>query len=314
MPDEAPATLGAAVEITGLRVEYGDVLAVDDLNLTAPVGLITAVLGPNGAGKTSTLEVCEGLRRASAGSVRVLGLDPATSGSQVRPRVGVMLQDGGLHPGATARELLQHGASLHAHPHDPRDLAELLGLDSLGRRVVRRMSGGEQRRLAFALAIIGRPELLFLDEPTAGLDPQARLAVWDIVAQLRASGVSIILTTHLIEEVEKVADRVVVIDHGTTVVTGTLQQILSDHGGDQLIIRTQPGLPLDGLRSLLSPGTTISESTPGRYVARGPITSDAANAAQRWGEQLGISLNEVGIKSVGLEDVFLDLTGRELRP
>lgn len=155
-------------------MRYADKLAVDGLSLSVARGTITAVLGPNGAGKTTTLEVCEGYRRAQSGTVRVLGLDPVRQRAELLPRIGVMLQSGGAWSGVRAEEMLRHVASLHAHPVDPAVLIERLGLDECGRTPYRRLSGGQQQRLGLGLAMVGRPELMFVDEPTAGMDPQAR--------------------------------------------------------------------------------------------------------------------------------------------
>src|SRR3954463_5143848 len=168
---------------------YGDKTAVDGLSLTVERGTITAVLGPNGAGKTTTLETCEGYRKPQGGSVRVLGLDPQTQRRDLLPRIGVMLQDGGAWSGVRAVEMLRHVAALHAHPLPVPMLVERLGLGSCGRTPSRRLSGGQQQRLALALAVVGRPELVFVDEPTAGLDPQARRVTWDLIRELRADGV-----------------------------------------------------------------------------------------------------------------------------
>jgi ABC-2 type transport system ATP-binding protein len=209
-------------------MRYGDVVAVDGLDLTIEVGTITAVLGPNGAGKTTTLETCEGFRRPQAGSVRVLGLDPVTQRRELLPRIGVMLQQGGAWSGVHALEMLRHVASMHAHPLDVGALGERLGLGECGRTPYRRLSGGQQQRLGLAMAVVGRPELVFVDEPTAGLDPQARRTTWDLLSELRASGVTVVLTTHYIEEAERLADRVHIIDRGHLVVSGTPAELTGD--------------------------------------------------------------------------------------
>src|SRR5690606_26648963 len=180
----------AAVQVESLVKRFGATVAVDGLSCAVISGTVTALLGPNGAGKTTTVECCEGFLRPDAGRVRVLGLDPIRDGRTLRPRVGVMLQEGGgLYPAARPAELLAHLARLHRHPLDADDLVDRLGLRSAARTPVRRLSGGQRQRLALAAAIIGRPELVFLDEPTSGLDPQARRATWDLVEQLRADGV-----------------------------------------------------------------------------------------------------------------------------
>ncbi len=191
-------------------VNDGDKTAVDGLDLVAEAG-ITAVLGPNGAGKTTTVETCEDAEPDS-GTVRVLGLDPVEQSGQLHSRIGVMLQSGGVYSGARADEMLRHVAKLHAHPLDVDALIERLGLDSCSHTTYRRLSGGQQQRLALAMAVVGRPELVFLDEPTAGLDPQARRATWDLVRDLRADGASVILTTHYMDEAEQLADDVAIID------------------------------------------------------------------------------------------------------
>jgi len=202
-------------------MRYGAVTAVDRLDLDVTAGQVTAVVGPNGAGKTTTLETCEGFRRPHDGSVRVLGLDPVADAARLRPRVGTMLQSGGAWSGVRAPEALRHAAALHAHPLDPDTLADRLGLGDCGRTPYRRLSGGQQQRLGLAMAIIGRPELVFLDEPTAGLDPQARRSVWELVSELRVAGVTVVVTTHYLDEAEQLADQVVVVDHGRVLATGT---------------------------------------------------------------------------------------------
>jgi ABC-2 type transport system ATP-binding protein len=210
-------------------MRYGDVVAVDGLDLTIERGTITAVLGPNGAGKTTTLETCEGYRRPQAGDVRVLGLDPWASRRELLPRIGVMLQQGGAWGGVRAMEMLRHVASLHAHPLDVDLLGERLGLGECGRTTYRRLSGGQQQRLGLAMAIVGRPELVFVDEPTAGMDPAARRTTWDLLRELRAAGVTVVLTTHYIEEAERLADQVHIVDRGRLVLSGT-PSALTDGG------------------------------------------------------------------------------------
>jgi ABC-2 type transport system ATP-binding protein len=210
-----------ALVTRGLVKRYGARAVVDHLDLDLPAGRVTALLGPNGAGKSTTIEICCGLRRPDAGEVRVLGLDPARDGAALRPRLGVMLQEGGVYSGANAREMLLHVAALHAHPLDPDALIARLGLADTGRTTYRRLSGGQKQLLALGLAIIGRPELVFLDEPTAGLDPHARHATWALISELRAAGVTVVLATHLMDEAERLADQVVIVDRGRCVAAGS---------------------------------------------------------------------------------------------
>ena len=216
----------AALEVDNLVKRYGATEAVAGMSLTAPSGAVTAVLGRNGAGKTTTVEICAGLRRSDAGTVRVLGLDPRGDSARLRTRVGVMPQTGGsgaagVYPSIRPREVLRLYASFYSTPHDPEALIERLGLQQAAATPWRRLSGGEQQRLSLALAIVGRPELVFLDEPTAGLDVHGRHDTWQLLGELRSGGTTVVLTTHAMDEAERLADHVVVIDHGRTVATGT---------------------------------------------------------------------------------------------
>ncbi|WP_130800315.1 ABC transporter ATP-binding protein [Streptomyces otsuchiensis] len=302
-----------AVAVTGLVKRYGSATAVDGLDLTAPRGAVTAVLGPNGAGKTTTIETCEGFRTADAGEVRVLGLDPARDGAALRPRIGVMLQSGGVYPTVRAMEMLRHTARLHAHPLDPDVLGERLGLGSCGRTPYRRLSGGQQQRLALALAVVGRPELVFLDEPTAGLDPQARHAAWELVRQLRADGVGVVLTTHAMDEAEELADHVAVVDGGRVIAAGTPAELCGD-GDDSVRFTGRPGLDLDSLRASLPPGCRAEESPAGRYRVTGDSGPGMLAAVTAWCAAHDVLADRLTTRRHSLEDVFLELTGRELRP
>jgi ABC-2 type transport system ATP-binding protein len=305
---EAPA-----VEIIGLVKNYGRTKAVTGLSLRAEVGQITAVLGPNGAGKTTTVEICEGYRRPDDGTVRVLGLDPVRDARALRPRIGVMLQSAGIPTLARAADYLKVMASFYAHPLVPAEVLDRLGLTESARTPFRRLSGGQQQRLSLAAAIIGRPELLFLDEPTAGLDAQARHATWDLVAGLRASGATIILTTHYLEEAERLADRVVIVDHGATVACGTPAELTGADG--QLRFAAEPALDISGLLSALPPESLAKESPAGQYLIELPTAVDpqVLAAVTAWCAEQGVLARNLRIDSRTLEDVFLELTGRELR-
>ncbi len=206
---------------------------MDRLTFTVPTASIFAVLGPNGAGKTTTIDMCEGFARPDAGTVKVLGADPWRQQTTLRPRIGVMLQAGGAHGAARTREMLRLVARCAAHPHDPDRLLDMVGLSASAGTPIRRLSGGQVQRLSLAMALVGRPELLFLDEPTAGMDPQARHLVWEVLRAARADGVTIVLTTHLLDEVELLADRILVIDHGRKVAEGTPAE-LTDAGRRRL--------------------------------------------------------------------------------
>ena len=292
---------------------YGTVTAVDGLTLTARRGEVTAILGPNGAGKTTTIEVCEGYRNADGGAVRVLGLDPARDGGALRPRVGVMLQSGGIPPSVPAREYLTLLSRFHTRPLDPGWLLDVMGLTASARTPYKRLSGGQQQRLSLAAAVIGRPELVFLDEPTAGMDPQARHATWELIGELRADGVSVILTTHFMEEAERLSDHVVIIDAGREVAGGTPAELTGSAG--QLRFRAEPGLDTDSLLSALPPDSAAKESPAGHYLieVHGPVEPGLLAAVTAWCAERGVLPSTLRIESRTLEDVFLELTGRELR-
>ncbi|WP_151775654.1 ABC transporter ATP-binding protein [Streptomyces abyssomicinicus] len=300
------------VHIQALVKRYGSKTAVNGLDLVARAG-ITAVLGPNGAGKTTTVETCEGYRRPDAGTVRVLGLDPVREAAALRPRIGVMLQSGGVYSGARAEEMLRHVARLHAHPLDVDALIERLGLGSCGRTSYRRLSGGQQQRLALAMAVVGRPELVFLDEPTAGLDPQARRATWELVRDLREDGVSVILTTHHMDEAEQLADDVAVVDGGTVIAQGSPEQLCRGGAENTLRFSGRPGLDVASLLKALPSGSTAAETVPGSYRVTGDVGPQLLATVTSWCAQHGVMPDRIAVERHTLEDVFLELTGKELR-
>ncbi|CAN5187949.1 ABC transporter ATP-binding protein [soil metagenome] len=302
-----------AVEVADLIKRYGVLTALDGLSLTVPAGTVLALLGPNGAGKTTTVEICEGFRRPDAGRVRVLGRDPVADDAALRPRVGVMLQGGGAYPAARTREMLRLVASYAARPHHPDTLLDALGLGHVAGTPIKRLSGGEQQRLSLAMALVGRPELVFLDEPTAGLDPQARHATWEVVEGLRRDGATVVLTTHHMDEAERLADQVVVIDQGRVVAQGSPRELT--HGGStgQVRFRARTGLDLLGLVAALPSGAVATEPTPGAYLVQSPIDPQLLAAVTGWCAGQGVLAEDLRVQRRSLEDVFLELTGRELR-
>ncbi|MGI9155421.1 MAG: ABC transporter ATP-binding protein [Marmoricola sp.] len=313
----SPAGETAAVEICGLTMTYGDKVAVDDLSLSIERHRITAVLGPNGAGKTTTLETCEGYRRSQRGTVRVLGLDPVRDRRDLLPRIGVMLQAGGAWSGVRAMEMLRHIASLHAHPLDTGMLSERLGLAECGKTPYRRLSGGQQQRLGLAMAVVGRPELAFVDEPTAGMDPAARRTTWALMEELRDDGVTVVLTTHYLEEAERLADRVHIIDHGRLIASGSPLELT--RGGRHATIRlvvTEPFPPQapESLRGELGADTEVTAVDEYSLLISGPADSTTLATVSRWCEQQGVLPESLNLGQRTLEDVFLELTGRELTP
>ncbi len=308
-----------AVEISNLVKRYGDVDVVSHLNLTAARGAVTAVLGPNGAGKTTTIECCEGLRRPDRGHIRVLGLNPVSDARALRPRVGVMLQDGGLPTAVRAIEMLRHVAKMYAHPRSVEELIERLGLASFGRTTVRRLSGGQRQRLALAAAIVGRPDVIFLDEPSAGLDPQSRHAVWDLIRELQTDGASIILTTHLMDEAAQLADHVAIVDGGQVIAQGSVAELTVSQNSQTLSIGLSASSSSINLADL---GATIAQAGPecevsaladGHLQVSGTISPHTLVAVTKWCADCHLTIQALNLGDRTLEDVFLDLTGRTLR-
>jgi ABC-2 type transport system ATP-binding protein len=316
------------IEVSGLVVRYGGLVAVDGLNLEADAGQVVALLGRNGAGKTSTVETLEGYRRAAAGTVRVLGLDPQRRDDHHRltQRVGVMLQRSGVYPAMGPAEALRLFASYYQRPEDPDVLLERLGLTgAVARTPWRRLSGGEQQRLSLALALVGRPEVAFLDEPTAGVDPQGRLAIRTVVTELRAAGVCVVLTTHELEEAERLADRIVIIDCGRVVAAGTPAELTTSGrggagAGGPLEIRfgAPPGLDTAALTTRLR--AAVVELRPGEYRVDAPGLPATVAALTAWLAEHDLPLADLRAGRQRLEDVFLRLTagdgagGSDTRP
>jgi len=302
------------VEITRLVKSYGARRAVDGLSLTVARGELLALLGPNGAGKTTTIEICEGFRRSDGGRVRVFGYDPVRDARALKPLVGVMLQDGvGAYTGARAGELLALFASYARRPHDPAALLDRMGLADVDRTPVKRLSGGQKQRLSLALALVGRPALVFLDEPTAGMDPQARRGTWELIRQLRADGLTIVLTTHFLDEAEQLADRVVVIDSGRLVAAGSPAELTRSGAEGQIRFRAPHGLRLASLVDALPLGTHALEESPGHYLVTGDVNPHLLAALTAWCAGQGVLAEELAVERRSLEDVFLELTGRKLR-
>ncbi|HWJ08713.1 MAG TPA: ABC transporter ATP-binding protein [Nocardioides sp.] len=309
MPADPPAVL-----VDGLVMRYGDRTAVDGLSFEVEAHTITAVLGPNGAGKTTTLETCEGYRRAQGGTVRVLGLDPVRQRADLLPRIGVMLQSGGAWSGARADEMLRHFARLHRQPLPTDLLMDRLALHECGRTPYRRLSGGQQQRLGLALALVGRPELVFVDEPTAGLDPQIRRGVWELLEELRADGVTVVLTTHYLEEAERLADKVHILDQGRLVASGSPLELT--RGGTVATIRlvvTQPfpvGAP-EALARALGDRTELTVLDPLSLQVSGPADGTTLATVATWCADHDVLPESLSLGQRNLEDVFLELTGRE---
>ncbi len=299
-----------AIEVDGLVQRYGPTTAVDGLSLEVLRGEVFGLLGPNGAGKTTTVETLEGYRAPREGRVRVLGLDPVSEGVELRPRIGVMLQEGGIYPGVRPLEALELFAGYYDDPDDPVRLLELVGLGESRRTLVRRLSGGQRQRLSLALALVGRPELVFLDEPTAGMDPHARSTTWRLVRGLRDSGVTVVLTTHAMDEAEHLCDRIAIIDHGRLVTLGTPAELTLAGAGDETRFTAPPGIdPVDLARHLVLPPDAVREERPGEYVLTVSAQPDLVVDLAVYLRDNGLPLSELRTTRHTLEEVFLRLTG-----
>jgi ABC-2 type transport system ATP-binding protein len=291
---------------------------VSDVSLVAGRGEVTALLGANGAGKTTTIECAQGLQKRTGGTITLLGADPGTAGAELRARVGVMLQDGGLPPSARPIPLLRHIAGMYRNPRPLDELVQRLGIDAFSRTNVRRLSGGQKQRLALAAALIGNPEVLFLDEPSAGLDPQSRQLVFDLIGELRDSGMGIVLTTHLMDDAQRLADYVYIIDAGRNVAEGTVAQLLQHNMPETphkdrvrtLHFEAVPGLDFSGV---LPAEVEVRETRSGSYTATGALTPEDLAALTAWWAQHGIMPGSLSMEARSLEDVFLDISGREIR-
>jgi ABC-2 type transport system ATP-binding protein len=297
----------AAIAVEDLSIRYGALTAVDRLSFDVAAGELVALLGPNGAGKTSTVEAIEGYRRPAAGTVRVLGLDPATERGRLAPRIGVMLQEGGVYTAIRPIEVLRLFASYYDDPVDPEVMLERVGLGPRRRASWRSLSGGEKQRLSLGLALIGRPEVAFLDEPTAGVDVQGRQAIRSLVRDLRDEGVAVLLTTHDLEDAEKLADRVVIIDRGSLVAAGTTEELVRHSGSGELLFGARPGLDVTALTSAV--GATVTETSPGEYRVATPGDPRTVAQLTAWLAQHDIPVDDIRAGRKRLEDVFLRLTG-----
>jgi ABC-2 type transport system ATP-binding protein len=301
------------IRVTGLEKRYGETRAVDGVSFTVEPGTIFGLLGPNGAGKTTTVEVLEGLRDPDAGEVRVLGIDVARGRDSLKARIGVSLQTAALYPKLTVVEVLDLFASFYpGRGRSTDELIELMDLDEKRSTRTQNLSGGQRQRLSVALALVNDPELVFLDEPTTGMDPAARRALWDVVLGLRAAGRTVLLTTHYLEEAEVLCDRVAIMDHGRILEEGTVEELVSRRFRERAVrFDAIEGLTDAHLEAL--PGVVSVKHEDGEvlvYTRDVPATIGAVIDAA---EAVGVEPANLGVRRPTLEDVFLDLTGRALR-
>jgi ABC-2 type transport system ATP-binding protein len=300
------------IEVRNLRKNYGDLAAVDGITFDVSAGEVFGLLGPNGAGKTTTVEMLEGLRAPDGGTVQVLGFDAAHQADHIKQRIGVQLQTAALYPFLTVTEVLELFASFYAHSVPASQLIAAVDLEDRRHTQTRHLSGGQRQRLSVALALVNDPELVFLDEPTTGMDPQARRSLWDLIIRLRERGTSVLLTTHYMEEAEQLCDHVAVMDHGHILEMGTVDELVSRRFHERAVkFDAIPGLGAAELGRLPDVKRVVDED--GESVI---YTSDVAAtiaALLDLTESLGKEPKNLGIRKATLEDVFLDLTGHALR-
>ena len=302
-------TATPAISVAALSKSYGSTRAVDSLDFEVQAGEVFGLLGPNGAGKTTTVEVLEGYRRPDAGSVRVLGLDPVRDGRRLKPQIGVMLQSGGLYPGLRPLELLRLFASYYEPAESPEALLDLVGLRDAQGTPVRRLSGGQAQRLSLACALVGKPRVVFLDEPTAGMDPHARATTWTLVRDLRDRGVTVLLTTHAMDEAETLCDRVAIITGGRLAALGSPAELTRRTSGEEISFSADPGLDVEVLAKALrlEPGTA-AEARPGEYLVRAEVTPARIADLACFLRDRDATLTSLQSGRRTLEAVFLQIT------
>ena len=313
----AVTTVGAGasqpvIHVRGLQKRYGDVRAVDGVDFDVAAGEVFGLLGPNGAGKTTTVEILEGLRTPDGGEARVLGVDVANGADALKPRIGVSLQTAALYPKLTVVELIDLFRSFYPSSRPTDELIEALGLGERRNAQTSELSGGQRQRLAVALALVNNPELIFLDEPTTGLDPAARRSLWDLVTAFRAEGRTVLLTTHYMEEAEVLCDRIAIMDHGRILELGTVAELVSKHFRERAVQFDR----LDGIGDeelqRLPAVTSVRHDADEVFLYTGDVAA-TIGALLELTEARGVEPTNLGVRRATLEDVFLDLTGRALR-
>ena len=298
------------LELDAVSVNFGSLRAVDNVSLTVERGTIHALLGPNGAGKSTTIAASVGLLKPTSGHARIFGYDPVKEHTHSSALAGVMLQDGGLPMASKPLNILKNLSRMYADPADYHELAERLGITAFANRTIRRMSGGQKQRVGMAAALIGKPQLVFLDEPTAGLDPQSRLAVFTIVEELREQGVAVVLTTHDMDDAAHLSDYVTIIDKGHVISHGTVGELTGD-GSSTLTIRARH-LGQNLLEKFRAYGE-VDLAKDGAVTITGDFTTQTVHAITGLLNDAGADITSLSLASRSLDDVFLDLTERTLR-
>ncbi len=294
-----------SVVVENLVVQYGELTAVQNVSFTAPTGSVTVILGPNGAGKTSTIEVCEGFRQATSGTVRVLGLDPVSQHAQLTRRMGVMLQGGGVYPSARVADVVDHFCALYGKKKSSKDLLVSVGLTDRSKSTWRRLSGGEQQRLSLALALAADPEVIFLDEPTSGVDIDGRDSIRAIIQELANQGATVVMASHEMAEAEKVATHAVLFQSGHVVASGTLESLLTEK--HRLRFTSSPGLDVVALGAAI--GSPVTHLAGGIYEVASESTPQRITRITTWLTENDHPLHNIDMGAETLEDAYRRFTG-----
>jgi ABC-2 type transport system ATP-binding protein len=302
----------AVIRVRGLIKRYGEVRAVDGIDFDVAAGEVFGLLGPNGAGKTTTVEILEGLRSPDGGEAHVLGVDVAKGADSLKPRIGVSLQTAALYPKLTVIELIDLFRSFYPHPRPTAELIEALELGERRNAQTKDLSGGQRQRLAVALALVNDPELIFLDEPTTGLDPAARRSLWDLIRGLKAAGRTVLLTTHYMEEAEVLCDRLAIMDHGHILEMGTVDQLISKRFHERAVRFDRIDEMADAELEALPAVSSVKHDGDAVLLYTGDVAA-TIGALLELTERRGVEPRDLGVRRATLEDVFLELTGRALR-
>jgi ABC-2 type transport system ATP-binding protein len=287
-------------------------VAVDGLSFSVAPGEVLAILGPNGAGKTSTVETLEGYRKPSGGQVRVLGLDPRSDHRELVARIGVMLQRGGIYPTMTARQVIRLYAQYYVGGEDPEELIRLLDLERVARTAWKRLSGGEQQRVSLALALVGRPDVAFLDEPTAGVDPEGRIIIRKVISQLSDRGAGVVLTTHELAEAERVAHRLIILANGKNIAEGTLEELAGLAGAPGILFEAPAGIDCASLAAAIGVGSeVVIESAEGSYRVTAEGSPARIAALTAWLAARDLTVRNLRTGGGGLEEVYMSLVGAD---
>ena len=306
------STNDLAIEISGLRRRFGDVVAVDGLDLEVPAGICLGLLGPNGAGKSTTVHILVGLDRADEGTVRVLGHEWPGGRTEILERIGVQLQETQFMEKLTAFEVVRIFRSLYRTGREPDEVLEIVGLTEKRDKRYRTLSGGQKQRLALGCALVNHPSVLFLDEPTTGLDPQARRRVWEIVDEFKSKGGTVLLTTHYMDEAEQLCDEIVIVDHGKRIADGSPAAIIESLGAESLVdFRVTASVETSALESLSGVQEVRVETD--RVILHVESAHTALPLILDWSRDAGVAIDDLRTHRPNLEDVFVSLTGRQLR-